>query len=451
MPATVSLTRPAYTDSDTLASAAFNAVTVTGATVPDAAAGVAGVMPSTTTAAGLAMIAAADASAQRTLLGLASMALQAATAVAITGGNIDGTPIGGTTRAAGSFTTLAIGTNSGFGGTLGQFNGSNVVILNTAGQISIGTTNAAAADMGGSLGFTANTTSLAGYSMGNISARLIATGAGVYRSYMAFATTDAAGSVAERMRLTDTGLNSTAIGATTPSTGAFTTLSATGAITSQRNTITGNGTGGGTTTASLGLNEGGVRQWTWGAGYNTSGVLALINGSTGLSVLDVSTTGLAVNGANLGTNNMSFAVAFNGATNNGHGSYDTNASAGTDGAWSFYRNASQVGTITTTLTATAYNTSSDYRLKTNIRDLTGSGAIIDAIQPRLYDWKTGQKDTYGFVAQEVFAVFPQAVSQGDDNPDTITKQWALDYSKLVPVLTAELKSLRARVAQLEAA
>jgi hypothetical protein len=54
--------------------------------------------------------------------------------------------------------------------------------------------------------------------MGNISARLIATGAGVYRSYMAFATTDAAGSVTERMRLTDTGLAVT--GALSATTGA---------------------------------------------------------------------------------------------------------------------------------------------------------------------------------------------------------------------------------------
>jgi len=94
-----------------------------------------------------------------------------------------------------------------FGATLGQFNGANVVTSNTAGQFSIGSTNTAGADLGGSLGFTANTTSLTGYPMGNISGRLIATGAGVYRSYMAFATTAANGTVAERMRLTDTGLD----------------------------------------------------------------------------------------------------------------------------------------------------------------------------------------------------------------------------------------------------
>ena len=112
---------------------------------------------------------------------------------------------------------VSVGTNAVYGAPVAQFNGANVAITNTAGQFSIGTTDTAAADLGGSLGFTANTTTLAGYPMGSISGRLIATGAGVYRSYMAFATTDAAGSVAERMRLTDAGLNVTGVlGVTQP-------------------------------------------------------------------------------------------------------------------------------------------------------------------------------------------------------------------------------------------
>lgn len=110
-----------------------------------------------------------------------------------------------------------------------------------------------------------------------------------------------------------------------------------------------------------------------------------------------------------------------------------------------------VGSVTTSSNTTFYNTSSDRRLKTHIRDLSGSGAIVDALRPRLFDWKTGDKDTYGFVAQELYAVFPQAVTKGDDDPETITRQWSMDAAKLVPVLTAEIKDLRARVAALEAA
>jgi hypothetical protein len=56
------------------------------------------------TAAGRALVDDADASAQRTTLGLGTMATQGAGAVDIDGGTIDGTVIGGTTKAAGSFT-----------------------------------------------------------------------------------------------------------------------------------------------------------------------------------------------------------------------------------------------------------------------------------------------------------------------------------------------------------
>jgi hypothetical protein len=109
-------------------------------------------------------------------------------------------------------------TASSFSGTTGNFSstlfaggvttlrGANVPISNASGFLVVGSSDAAGADLGGSVGFTANTTSLANYPMGNISARLVATGAGAYASYMAFATTDGSGTVAERMRLTSTGL-----------------------------------------------------------------------------------------------------------------------------------------------------------------------------------------------------------------------------------------------------
>jgi hypothetical protein len=107
MPAPVTFVRATLTDSDTLNAAAFNALTAPSATVPDAVPGTAGVMPATTTLAGLALINALDAAAQRIALGLGSLALQAAGAVAITGGAINGTPIGATTPSTVAATTLS--------------------------------------------------------------------------------------------------------------------------------------------------------------------------------------------------------------------------------------------------------------------------------------------------------------------------------------------------------
>ena len=105
-----------------------------------------------------------------------------------------------------------------------------------------------------------------------------------------------------------------------------------------------------------------------------------------------------------------------------------------------------VGTIAVTGSATAYNTSSDQRLKDNIVDAPSASDDIDAIQVRSFDWKVdGSHQKYGMVAQELQSVAPEAVSEGATEEDMM----GVDYSKLVPMLVKEIQSLRARVAELE--
>lgn len=112
----------------------------------------------------------------------------------------------------------------------------------------------------------------------------------------------------------------------------------------------------------------------------------------------------------------------------------------------FRNGGSDVGFISYTNTAVAYNTTSDARLKDNIDDADDAASLIDALQVRKYDWKAdGTHQRYGFVAQELVTIAPEAVSQPAD-PD---EMMAVDYSKLVPMLVKEIQSLRARVAQLE--
>jgi hypothetical protein len=113
-----------------------------------------------------------------------------------------------------------------------------------------------------------------------------------------------------------------------------------------------------------------------------------------------------------------------------------------------FRNSSgtQVGYIYTNGSTTTFASVSDTRLKENITDADSAGSIIDSIQVRKYDWKAdGSHQRYGFVAQELAAVAPEAVHQPED-PDAMM---GVDYSKLVPMLVKELQSLRARVAELE--
>ncbi len=108
-----------------------------------------------------------------------------------------------------------------------------------------------------------------------------------------------------------------------------------------------------------------------------------------------------------------------------------------------YNISTNVGSISITSTATAYNTSSDQRLKENIADANSASTLIDALQVRKFDWKAdGSHQRYGFVAQELATVAPEAVYQ----PEDTEQMMAVDYSKLVPMLVKEIQSLRKRLA-----
>src|SRR6056297_1566533 len=92
--------------------------------------------------------------------------------------------------------------------------------------------------------------------------------------------------------------------------------------------------------------------------------------------------------------------------------------------------------------------SSDERLKENIADAQEASDLIDGIHVRQFDWKAdGKHERYGMIAQELDTVAPEAVTKGETEDD----MWAVDYSKLVPMLVKEIQDLRKRVAELEGA
>jgi len=169
-----------------------------------------------------------------------------------------------------------------------------------------------------------------------------------------------------------------------------------------------------------------------------------------------------------------------------------------------------VGTITWSGSATSYNTSSDYRLKENVVDLTGASARVNQLNPSRFNFIADADTTVdGFLAHEVATVVPEAITgtkdamkdeeyevtpaTGDiytlatdevdevihsadaEQPETLEdgQQWrettaavmgtrsvpdyqGIDQSKLVPLLTAalqealtEIASLKTRVEALE--
>jgi hypothetical protein len=125
------------------------------------------------------------------------------------------------------------------------------------------------------------------------------------------------------------------------------------------------------------------------------------------------------------------------------------SSTGTNAHAIYYNPNGQAGSISTSGTATSFNTSSDERLKENFRAFD-PGAIIDATNTYLYDWKSGGTG-YGVKAQEAHGVFQDAITPGSGEPgDDDFVPWSVDYSKYVPILLAEVKALRSRVSELEA-
>ena len=109
--------------------------------------------------------------------------------------------------------------------------------------------------------------------------------------------------------------------------------------------------------------------------------------------------------------------------------------------------SSIVGTITTTASATAYNTSSDGRLKEAITALPHALETLQQLCPVAFRWKATGEPGHGFIAQEVQAVVPQAVT-GDPADPVPTMQ--MDHSKLIPHLVGAVQDLAQQVQALAA-
>jgi len=144
---------------------------------------------------------------------------------------------------------------------------------------------------------------------------------------------------------------------------------------------------------------------------------------------------------------------FENSTNNGRLNLHANSSAGTAPAINFYHSGSQVGGITYSSSATAYNTSSDYRLKENVVPLTGAADRVNQLQVYRFNFIADPATTVdGFIAHEVQDIVPEAITGEKDavDDDGNPIHQGIDQSKLVPLLTAALQEAVAKIESLEA-
>tara|TARA_R110000744_G_scaffold244158_1_gene361073 strand:- start:207 stop:995 length:789 start_codon:yes stop_codon:yes gene_type:complete len=123
-----------------------------------------------------------------------------------------------------------------------------------------------------------------------------------------------------------------------------------------------------------------------------------------------------------------------------------------------------IGSISGDDDATSFNTSSDYRKKTDLKGIVDATGTIN--QLKLYDfaWKKNtDKRAVGVIAHEVQEVFPNAVSgekdamttkiykdeNGDKKEKEVMDTQTVDYSKFVPLLLKSIQELTKRIEELE--
>ena len=95
--------------------------------------------------------------------------------------------------------------------------------------------------------------------------------------------------------------------------------------------------------------------------------------------------------------------------------------------------------------ATSYNTSSDYRLKEDLKEINGLDKVSKL---KVYDfkWKNSEDRMDGVLAHELQEVIPYAVVGEKDGED----MQGVDYSKIVPILVKAIQEQQIQIEELKA-
>ena len=192
----------------------------------------------------------------------------------------------------------------------------------------------------------------------------------------------------------------------------------------------------------------------------------LIGGSEAMRI-DTSSR-LLVGKTSVGTNTVGVECRGDGllvATRTGAVVSVINRKSSDGAAMQFRKNNSTVGSISVTGSATAYNTSSDYRLKENVTDMTGALSRVNQLKPKRFNFISDDTNTLvdGFLAHEVSSIVPEAITgikdeleTNDDGSNVLDEQGntipvyqGIDQSKLVPLLVKAIQEQQAHIESLQ--
>ena len=82
--------------------------------------------------------------------------------------------------------------------------------------------------------------------------------------------------------------------------------------------------------------------------------------------------------------------------------------------------------------------------KTNIKDIKNILPAVLQMQGVKFDWKVGQKDNYGFIAEDMHEILPEVVSCNEEG-----KPQGIQYTKLTAVLVEALKEQQIQIDELK--
>jgi ABC-type transport system substrate-binding protein len=153
-------------------------------------------------------------------------------------------------------------------------------------------------------------------------------------------------------------------------------------------------------------------------------------------------------------------TSYNSGTNWAFLYNDLRSSSGTSTIGYFYRNGSPVGSIQSSASSVAYNTSSDYRLKENVDYTWDATTRLKQLKPARFNFIADPDTTVdGFLAHEAQSVVPESVHGTKDgmrdetdeegNVTSVPDMQGIDQSKLVPLLVKTIQELEARITALE--
>jgi hypothetical protein len=120
-----------------------------------------------------------------------------------------------------------------------------------------------------------------------------------------------------------------------------------------------------------------------------------------------------------------------------------NNGAGSSTYIEFYYGGASRGTVVFNGSGVTYNTTSDRRLKEKIHP--SSRGLDDIVKIGVEDFNfiadPEQRPVQGFIAQDLYKVYPEAVSVGGDDPTK--KPWSVDYGRVTPLIVRAIQELKA--------